>query len=188
MPRETHRPALFAGENPIIRLVRPGTDQFVAAASYWRADYAPEGNGSVLLFWADDGPPDAIYTDNPALAKSVTSRFNQHFNGFKDRGFGAIEPQAAQFAGSGDGRGSMRVVCTAGSTVIELAWDDPVDSFQSRSDSNLGGVDYVVENVMCPVARASITVNGSPLAGELLRASAQESSAFLAFAESWGEA
>ena len=38
-------PVVFAGENPLILLYRPGGDNVVAVASYWRYVYSAEGEG-----------------------------------------------------------------------------------------------------------------------------------------------
>ncbi len=47
------RPVIFAGENPLIMLYRPGGDDLVAVASLWHATFTAEGAGHSLLIWAD---------------------------------------------------------------------------------------------------------------------------------------
>jgi hypothetical protein len=37
-PPEPKRPVVFSGENSMIRLFHPGSDDIVAGASYWRRD------------------------------------------------------------------------------------------------------------------------------------------------------
>ena len=45
----------IAGENPMIVLYRPGSDDIVVLASMWTARYSPVGSGRALLIWADPG-------------------------------------------------------------------------------------------------------------------------------------
>lgn len=44
------------GENPMIVLYRPDSDDIVALVSMWKATYSPVGPGRALLIWVD---PDA---------------------------------------------------------------------------------------------------------------------------------
>jgi hypothetical protein len=84
------RPVLFAGENHLITLYRPGTDDPVAGVSCWRCTYSEYGEGFVLAIWCDaaalgrdDLPPVAVYADNAAMGRMVMSLFNQYFEGFR---------------------------------------------------------------------------------------------------------
>src|SRR5690348_49839 len=68
---EPKRPVVFSGENSMIRLFRPGGDEIIAAASYWRCTYSEHGEGNALVIWTDpsatglgDVAPHAIYADN----------------------------------------------------------------------------------------------------------------------------
>src|SRR5439155_1873907 len=113
------RPVIFTGENPGLSLFRPGTDQPIAAASYWLCSSSPHGEGSALMIWADPQgsglgglAPHAIYTDNAALARMLNAELNQHFGPFRDRGFADLEPQPARFSQQADGQRQHRIVCT----------------------------------------------------------------------------
>ena len=43
------RPGVFAGENPLIMLYRPGGDELVAVASLWHCTYSEQGAGNSLV-------------------------------------------------------------------------------------------------------------------------------------------
>ncbi len=54
---QVKRPVVFAGENPLIMLYRPGGDELVAVASLWHCAYSEQGPGHSLVIWVE---PDAI--------------------------------------------------------------------------------------------------------------------------------
>ncbi len=87
------RDVVFAGENSLVMLYAPGTDDVVAVASYWRCSYSAAGEGQALVMWSDpdgtglgDLAPTGIFTDNPAMAKLVWDHFNSHFDRLQGRG------------------------------------------------------------------------------------------------------
>jgi hypothetical protein len=191
-------PVVFSGENPGLTLFKPGTEERVAAISYWRCVYSEHGEGNALLTWVDPragGLGDqeayaAIYTDNPAMARLVTERFNRHFGGFSDLGFEKVEPTQARFFQESDSRWYHRVVANDGSGVIELVWWDVMEyQHVIRQDFELGGAKWDLTTVICPCRSARVTVNNRPLEGEVrTRINAQGqpgSSCFLAFSETW---
>jgi hypothetical protein len=189
---------IFSGENPGLTLYKPGTEQVVAAVSYWRCVYSEHGDGNATLIWVDpdasglgDSAPHAIYTDNPGVAQLVTERFTQHFGGFKDRGFPDVEPTWARFFQEGDGRWYHRVVSNSGVSVVELVWWDVIaHQLRQRSEYELGPTSWDLATVICPCKYATVTVNNRPVTGEV-RWSGEgddaQSSAFLAFSETWRE-
>jgi hypothetical protein len=190
---------IFSGENPGLTLYKPGTEERVAAISYWRCVYSAHGEGNAMLTWVDpdgsglgDLAPHAIYTDNPAMAKLVTERMNRHFGGFSDLGFENLEPKLARFWQESDSRWYHRVVCNDGGGVVELVWWDVAD-YQPvvRQGFELGGTKWDLTTVICPCRSASVTVNNRPVPGEVrLRTNQQGqpgSSCFLAFSETWSE-
>lgn len=187
------RPVVFAGENPILQLYQAGSDQYSAVASIWRATYSEQGVGYVLFLWIDpassglgDDAVTGVYTDNADLTRLVWTNFNQHFGSFQNRGFDQAAPQPARFTEDAGGRRSHRITCAAGPTIIDLHWRDVQDVFHNTGPAALGGTDWIVTNVVCPAARAAITVNGNPVAGEVRQTGTTfQSSAFLAFCESW---
>jgi hypothetical protein len=44
---------MIAGENPMIVLYRPGSDEVVAIASMWTCSWSEAGQGRALVIWAD---------------------------------------------------------------------------------------------------------------------------------------
>lgn len=187
------RPVLFAGENHLITLYRPGSDAAMVWTSCWHCTYSADGEGTVLFMRVDqettirhDLPPLAIYTDNPSLGRMITKRFNQYFDGFRDLGLAALALQSAQFIQYPNGRQSRRIVCTSGMHVIELVWEDIFDAAMELFYNTSGPIAYDVSAVICPCARGIIMVNGVPLPGETrVPAGDSASSAFLAFSETW---
>ncbi len=192
----TNSRVVFSGENPGLTLYKPGTEEVVAAVSYWRCVYSAEGDGNATLIWVDpDGSglgeqaPHAIFTDNVGVAKLVRDRFTRHFGGFKERGFESIEPTWARFFQEGDGRWYHRVVSNTGDTVVELVWWDIIDyQLRQRSDYELGPTKWDLATVICPCRMATITVNNQQVTGEVRvteDGAEPGSSAFLAFSETW---
>lgn len=189
---------IFSGENPGLTLYRPGTEEIVASASYWRCVYSDRGEGNALIIWVDpdasglgEAAPTAIYTDNPGVARLVTDRFTQYFGAYRDRGFADIEPTWARFFQESDSRWYHRVACNTGSSVLELTWSRVIDyQMVNRSDYELGPSRWDLATVICPCRNASILINNHAVPGEVRvnESSARpSSSAFLAFSETWVE-
>ncbi|RIK46851.1 MAG: hypothetical protein DCC58_01875 [Chloroflexi bacterium] len=188
---------IFSGENPGLTLYRPGTDEVVASASYWRCVYSEHGEGNALIFWSETdgaGGPGikGIYSDNAGVARLVTDRFTQHFGNYQNRGFDAIEPTHARFFQDSDSRWYHRVVCNTGASVIELVWSGVLDyQMVNRSDYALGPSRWDLATVICPCRSGHIFISsGTPLAGDVRVNESGErpsSSAFLAFSETWVE-
>jgi len=187
------RPIVFAGENPILQLHQVGGEQRVAAASVWRSTYSEQGEGYVLILWADPetsglgaGAPRGIYADNAELARLVWDRFNRHFDSFQNQGLEDVAPQAAQFVEEAGGRRFHRITCSVGTTTIELVWRDVQDVFHNVGAATLGEKAWEITNVVCPCARGEILVDGQAVTGEVRQTGGTfQSSAFLAFCESW---
>ena len=195
MAREYRSPVIFCGENPGLALYG-SNGEIVANASYWRCTYSPHGEGNLLVLWLDragaglgDGATTAIYTDNAAMARFVVDTLNQHFGGFSDKGLTAITPQPARFFQDSDSRWYHRVTCNTGDEVIELVWADIRDrQLMWGTEVEYGGKKFDLATVMCPCGEGKLMVNdraaqGAPRVSE--RDGPPQSSAFLAFAESW---
>lgn len=196
MPREIKRPVIFTGENPGLSLFHPDTGALVAAASYWRCTYSAHGEGNALILWlgrdaggAGNGTLTAIYTDNTPMARFITDTLNQHFGDFQDKGFPSVTPEPARFFQESDSRSYHRVVAHTGDHRIELVWRDVRDYQQViGSDTQLGGRSFELATVICPCAGATISVDDTLVRGSVRlteRDGRPQSSAFLAFAESW---
>ena len=187
------RPVVFAGENPLILLYRPRGDDVVAVASYWRCVYAAEGEGEALVIWVDpdasglgERAPVGIYTDNAAMARMVWENFNRHFAPLQNHGIEDLTPQVARFTQAADGRRLHRVTCSVGPSTIELRWEHAEDAFTTVTTPTVGDRAWEVSNVILPCPNASITVDGHRVPGDVrFPEGSFQSSAFLAFCESW---
>ena len=188
---------VFSGENPGLTLFKPGTDDRVAAVSYWKCVYSEHGEGNAMLIWVDPDEsglgeiaPHAIYTDNPGVAKLVTERFTRHFGGFNQLGFENIEPTHARFFQESDSRWYHRVVCNSGDSVVELVWAQVLD-YQPvlRQNHELGGTNWDLMTVICPCKYATVMVNNENVPGEVRTSTGDDgkpgSSCFLAYSETW---
>jgi len=188
---------VFSGENPGLTLYKAGSDQRVAAVSYWRCVISEHGEGNALVIWVDPdsvpggtAAPHAIYTDNPAVAQLVTDRFTRHFDGFKELGFESMQPEQARFFQESDSRWYHRVVCNTGAEVIELVWWDVLD-YQPvhRPSFELGGATWELMTVICPCESAEIRIANVPVEGEVRTRTNENgsrgSSCFMAFSETW---
>jgi hypothetical protein len=187
---------IFSGDNPGITLMKPGTDQRVAVVAYWRCAFSAYGEGNALLIWVDSDfsglgarAPQAIYTDNPGMAKEVTDRFSVHFPRLQDLGFETMEPQHARFDRDSDSRWYYRAVCNTNASIIELAWWDILDQQMLKQEAlTHGGELWDLYAVMCPCASASIRINDQLIPGEVRSDNAGEkpsSSTFVALSETW---
>jgi hypothetical protein len=196
MPREIKRPVIFTGENPGLSLFHPDSGALVAAASYWRCTYSAHGEGNALILWLDQaaagtgaGVLTAIYTDNALMARFVTDALNQHFGDFQDKGFPSVTPEPARFSQESDSRSYHRVVAHTDARRIELVWRDVRDYQQVfGSDTQLGGRSFELATVICPCVAATLAIDDTLVRGNVRlteRDGRPQSSAFLAFAESW---
>ena len=110
----------IAGENPMIILYRPGSDDIVVLVSMWTAQYSPVGSGRALLIWADpgesglgSGAPIEIYTDNPELAEYVWEHFYRDYDTIRGRGIETGPPVPARFVEVSGGDRFHRISCVA---------------------------------------------------------------------------
>jgi hypothetical protein len=193
----TNGSVVFSGENPGLTLYKPGTDEIVVAASFWRSVYSGAGDGNALLIWVS---PDAaigsvsgtrIYADNAGMARIVAERFTGNFENFRDRGFASAEPMQSRFFQEGDGRWYHRVVANNGDDVIELSWWSVLQhELVQRADFELGSSRYDLATVICACEHAAISINNQPVTGDVRVTRTDDdvkSSAFLAFSETWLE-
>ncbi len=186
---QVKRPVVFAGENPLIMLYRPGAQDLVAVASLWHCTFSEHGEGRSLVLWVDpealepgSQDPTGIYTDNAALSRWVWTTFNRRWEPLQNRGLGEAQPRPARFLEQANGRRSHRISCMAGTTTIELLWQDGQDAFYTVTYP----YEYEVSAVIVPCARASIAVDGQLVAGEVRpHSDVFQSSAIMAFCETW---
>jgi hypothetical protein len=193
---ERKRPVLFAGENPMITLYRPGTEEAIAGISLWRCTYSAHGEGFGLALWCDpvaigmpDLPATMVFADNAVMARMVMTRFNQYQDGYQGRGLADIAPEPARFGQQFDGQRLHRITCAAHGVSIELVWSDVLDAALSYFDSPKRPdhpEDFEITTVICPCRDGAIIVDGTRLPGEVrVPEDAMASSTFLAFSETW---
>jgi hypothetical protein len=187
-PRMTG-PVIFAGENPLIILYRPGSDELVGVASLWHATYTAAGAGNSLVIWLDpdasglgETAPTGIYTDNADMARLVWQTLNRRWDPLLGRGLEEASPQPARFTHQSAGQRLHRITCGAGTTTIELLWHDGEEPFYTVTYP----YEYEVSAVIMPCPRATISVNGEVARGEIRpHADVFRSSAVVAFCETW---
>lgn len=181
----------IAGENPMIILYRPGSDEIVVLVSIWTARWSPVGDGRALLIWTDPvgselgaAAPTGIYTDNPDLAQYVWEHFYRDYDTIKGRGIETGEPIPTRFTEVSGGDRFHRISCVAADTTIELEWREVLDHFQVTT--RLTG--FETSAVAGPCRAAEVRVDGVPARGEVHQPEGWfGSSAALAFAETWRE-
>jgi hypothetical protein len=168
---------VFAGENPLIMLYRPGGEDLVAVASLWSARYTEHGSGTSLLIWTDPGPDapsaprvSAICTDNPPLARWLWTTFNRRWEPLLGHGLEQAEFRPSRFEESRS-EGEHRLVCRSSQPCI---WTETHP------------YEYLTTAAIVPCLDASIIIDGAAAAGEVRpHEDVFASSAVLAFCETW---
>lgn len=187
------RPIVFAGENHMIALYKPGTEKAIAGISCWRCTYSAHGEGFAVVLWCNpeavgmpELPPVAVCTDNAAMAHMVMTRFNQYFIGYKDLGLANVAPKPARFVQQFDGQRLHRITCAAEELSLEMQWRDVFDASLEYFDNHSGAERFDVTTVICPCRDGAIIVNGKPIPGEVRSPEGEKpSSTFLALSETW---
>jgi hypothetical protein len=180
---------MVTGENPMIVLYRPGSDEVVAIASSWTCTYSEVGTGRALVIWADPEAtglgtlaPVGIYTDNLALARFVWANFYNDYDPIHGRGIEDAPLRRAVFTEQSGGQRFHRITCTSGATKIELEWREALEVFHIVTYPT----GFEASVVAAPCASGTITVNGNQAIGEVHRPEGWfKSSAALAFADTW---
>jgi hypothetical protein len=187
-PVERHG-IMITGENPMIVLYRPDSDDVVAIASMWTCTYSEAGSGRALVIWVDPEAtglgtlaPVGIFTDNPELARFVWANFYNDYAPIHGRGIEDAPLRTASFTDQSDGRRLHRITCMSGTTTIDLEWRDVLEVFHIVTYPT----GYEASAVAAPCAAGTITVDGKRAIGEIHRMEGWfKSSAALAFAEIW---
>lgn len=178
---------VFAGENPLIMLYRPGGEDLVAVASLWSARYTEHGSGTSLLVWTDPGAAApgprsaAICTDNPPLARWLWTTFNRRWEPLLGHGLEREDPRPSRFTESRSDD-EHRVLCTSPGLTVELVWQRPQPCVWTETTP----YEYRTTAAIVPCLDASIIVNGRAAIGEVRpHEDVFASSAVLAFCETW---
>ncbi len=189
---------IFCGENPEMKLYRPGTEQLVALASYWRCTFSPHGIGNALVIYVEsDTAPmlQGIYTDNFELGRWLADTFVQHFEDFQGRGWPQIQLTQARFTQEMDSRRYHRVAVYSANDHLILTWDMALAQrlfHVPQLTTGLNGeTKHDVYTVICPCKNGSIVVNGQAVDGQVQSDLSDPNwprcTAFMAFSETWVE-
>lgn len=198
MENSNHQ-VILCGENPEMRLVRAGTEEEVAFASYWRCTFSPHGTGQLLVLNITDaalpgsGGIKRIYADNPPLARFVVDSLVQHFPGLQALKLPECAVTPAQLTQTSTLPADYRVTCQAEQETVEIIWQNMLEVRLLRTYPNLitepeTGYFLDVSNVICPVGAGTFTINQTPVQGVVQSfqdGTMHRSSAFLAFSETW---
>jgi len=183
----------ISGENPVIRLSLKEGDPAATEVSFWRVIYSPAGMGHVLYIKSDiagDGKTaDDIrtaFTDNEKLldylSKQIMSAFNKVY--VED----PFPVQKATFTKSGDTLTAWKETIRSDKYTIELAWKDFYEPFQLDTPAGGARNPYGITSFFIPAKAAEVIINGKKAAGRpfpTMRGKMQNSTAFLAFSETW---
>jgi hypothetical protein len=182
-----------SGENPVIRLLLKEGEPPATDASFWRVVYSPVGMGHVLFLRSDiagDGKtPDDIrlaFTDNEMLAGYIARDIMSAFNRvYVDDPFPVTK---ATFTKNGDTLTQWKETVKSDKHTIELVWHDFVESFQLDTPAGGKTNPYGITSFFIPAKAADVVINGRKAAGRpypVPRGRMQNSTAFLAFSETW---
>ena len=187
------RPVFFTGENPLMTLLVPGTEEIAAVASYWTCTDSPTGIGHALILWlaAENEAigQGCIFTDNPTLAHMLVENLTRHFPEFEKVPVETLPYMDASCGHTYDGK-CYQVKCNATNIQVELTWMDLLDRKQVIWPGfPAGKKSYDLTTVICPCRMGQVRINENAIKGEVRVVAEADgylsSTAFLAFSETW---
>ncbi|KRC65467.1 hypothetical protein ASE12_12315 [Aeromicrobium sp. Root236] len=175
------RAPVLVGANPGLRLY--DGDTLTAYASVWQVDWSIHGGGTAIVLWRDGVV--RLLGENAALATWLERDFVRHFP--EAEGLSWPEPVVEQQAVEVDI--DLATGLQARAEGLEIRMSDVLDRRTFATDSfPLGGVEHSLSLVLAPCGRATLTVDGNPVAGAPQLSGEPgrpSSSAFVAVAEVW---
>ena len=184
-----------SGENPVIRLLPREGGAPTTEASFWRVVYSPVGMGHVLFLRsgiaADNTTKEAgairiAFTDNEKLAAYLGMEIMSAFNKvYVDDPFPV---QKATFTKSGNTLSEWKETVKSDAYTIELVWSDFAEPFQLDTPAGGKTNPYGITSLFIPAKTADVIINGKKAAGRPFptkRGRMENSTAFLAFSETW---
>lgn len=187
------QPVLFAGENHLISLYYPQSSKQIISISCWNCSYSDHGIGSTLCVAIDPEyaskmgiSNQLVLADNLNLATMIVKHFNQYFEGFN--GFASVSPQKASFQKTVSTK-HYSISCSAAEIKFELIWLEAMKPALEIFLNTSGPISYDVSAVIASCKQAQILINDAAVSGEVhMPDGLSQSSAFLAFSETWAAA
>lgn len=196
----------LSGENPGIRLMSEEGADPTTSVSFWRILWSPVGMGHVLWIDSDitgDGPSSddvrAAFTDNWALPdhmiREVLGTFDKSYydNPYEQR-MARFEQAALTWmpVSGSDAQQTLtewKEMVTSEDHTIELVWKDFYPAFQlDIHNGSSERLPFGITSLFIPARSADVVVNGETAVGQpypQMQGTAESSTAFLAFSESW---
>ena len=180
----------LSGQNPYMMVYDdPAASAPSTLVSIWHVQYCPEaGPGNVLFIRSQDLTDNVcrVFSDNIRLARWIQEEITAPSAAWADATLPVVE---ASFETLGDARSHITEHIEAREDDISLTWYDFLPAFAGSSAPNPDrGVTHGHYAVYVPAKRVRVTVNGVDCKGGPLprqREGYENSSCFLAWAESW---
>lgn len=191
----------WSGENPGLYLKEQEDGPFTCLASFFRVVASPHGYGHAAIVMLDPQGTggggehaNAMYTDNPALARYLLTEFVPNFGAFKNNPQAAnlIIVDGARFSHSGDHLTTWIEQIQAPGVEATLTWGDFLPPFFVQYDPAHSATGrHEMYSLFVPGRSGSVVVNGTKGRGHPIprdMAGQQSTTAFLAFSETWVKA
>jgi len=188
----------WSGENPGMYLKERADGPNTALISFFRVVKSPHGRGHAVIFVTDPQEPvqapghvNAVYTDNPALARYLIDEFARYFGAFKAMpGLGDLPiKRATGFGRTGDANSSYTEAADTDEGRMELTWSGLSEPFMVEympAQSATGKHEMFslfVTAEQCSARVGQVQAKGAPMPRDM--AGKQSTTAFLAFSETW---
>jgi hypothetical protein len=188
----------WSGENPGMYLKEQEDGPFTGLVSFFRVVASPHGPGHAVIVLTDpanptqgEGSRNAVYTDNPALARYLINDFGRYFGAFKPvQGLTDLPIKGARnFQRSGDAASSYTESADTDDGQMTLTWSQLEEPFMVEympAQSATGRHEMFslfVTARACEARIGDVSVKGRPFPRDM--AGKNSSTAFLAFSETW---
>jgi hypothetical protein len=178
---------LMTGENSFVRLSHDGGQTLSERTSHWRVLWCPAGAGHALFMTgALTDERVRVYSDNAGVARWLQQTIESVL--FPDFADPSIPIIAAEFARSGDPRGTVTETIASNSDLIEMTWWDCGVPFVINAPGAVTGRPIGVYTTFFPARSAQLSLNdefGSGQPWSEAREDRDSSSAVLAWSETW---
>jgi hypothetical protein len=180
----------LSGQNPYMMLYEKPDDAAPSTqVSIWHVQYHPDaGPGNVLFFNSKDltDGKTRVYTDNEKLARWIQDEITGPTSAWKDNTIPAIK---ANFSTTGNSAYNITETIVSENDLITLSWMDFLPAFAGITGPNPERQStHGHYAVYIPARDTRVTLNGKETAHKPIprkREGWDNSSAFLAWAESW---